>query len=248
MEVGSMRKKRGWNNKNRLSRIILLIFIFMGVTNMDALGFLGFGDSANWKEEVMLHDGQMIIVERSLIRKGRHEVGQEPPIKEHTLTFTPPGSDKSITWKSEYTDDIGHSSLSLLALGIVNGTPYITTKPTRCLAYNKWGRPNPPYIFFKYVDQKWKQITLQEFPVEIKQPNVVLSLESGHNALKSALQSGFVSFEKIKELNSTIKQEEYKTIVRKPLDPKDLCPPPLTGFKAPYPIRQKKTQTTPDKQ
>lgn len=169
--------------------------------------------TTSWKEEVLLHDGSKIIVDRSQIREGRHEIGQGPPIKEHTITFTPPESKKPISWKSEFSADIGESNFGLLALGILNAVPYIATKTTGCLAYNKWGRPNPPYIFFKYIDQQWKQISLAEFPVEIKRPNVVINTY-GHGDVDRAVRSGFISADTIKELNSGFKQEELKTILR----------------------------------
>jgi len=58
----------------------LLISILIVGISMDAFGFLGFGGT-NWKEEVLLHDGGKIIVERSVDRGGRHESGQKPPYK-----------------------------------------------------------------------------------------------------------------------------------------------------------------------
>lgn len=178
-----------------------------------------------WKEEVLLHDGNKIIVTRSQIREGRHEIGQGAPIKEHTITFTPTGSAKAITWKSEFSMDIGHSNFTLLALDIANNTFYVVTKPTGCLAYNKWGRPNPPYVFFKYVDSHWKQILLAEFPAEITKPNVVISTY-GHGDVERAIKSGFVSIANVKELNSGYTQEELKSILRtavKPVGPEG-CP------------------------
>jgi len=127
---------------------------------------LGLGDS--WREEVLLHDGSKIIVKRSQSYGGRHEIGQSPPIKEQDITFTAPGSGKSITWKSEYSEDIGRANFQLLALHILNGTPYVVAAPNLCLAYNKWGRPNPPYVFFKYDGETWQRIPLTEFPAQFK--------------------------------------------------------------------------------
>ena len=211
------------------------------VTKFGLLLMMGVSMSAcseTWKEEVLLHDGGTIIVTRSQTFDGPKNFtigGQGPNIKEHSATFTPAGSNKPITWKSEFTADIGHANLDLLAFDIVNGTPYIVTKPTRCLAYNKWGRPNPPYIFFKYVDQQWKQIPLAEFPAEIKQPNVVIST-GGHNDVDRAVKSGFISADSIKELNSGYQQEELKTILREAMPERALCPQYSSEPKAPIPI------------
>lgn len=186
-----------------------------------------------WKEEVLLHDGSKIVVTRSQIREGRHEIGQGAPIKEHSITFIPTESTKPITWKDDFSADVGHASLALLAVEITNGTPYIVTKPTNCAAYNKWSRPNPPYVFFKYVDSQWKQISLTEFPAEITKPNVVISTY-GHGDVDRAIKSGFVSAANVEELNSGYKQAELKTILRTPMS-NEWCRQP-TSFKAPIPI------------
>lgn len=203
--------------------------------NADA-GFLGFGDTS-WEEEALLHDGSMIIVKRSQSYGGRHEVGQSPPIKVHTITFTLPGSNKSITWTSEYGEDLGRTNFNLLAVHVLNGTPYIVASPNLCLSYNKWGRPNPPYIFFKYDGKVWQRITLEEFPVEFKTLNVTIYL--GEQDVKAMVGLGLVSAEKIKASNSELRQPEYKTILREPLPNSQLCPPEQTGFKAPFPIPPK---------
>jgi len=225
-----MRENHPW-----LKRITKLGLILMVGVNMNACaGLPGLGGTS-WKEEVLLHDGSKIIVERSQIREGRHMIGQGPPIKEHTITFTPPGSNKVITWKDDFTEDVGRARFSLLALDILNGTPYIAIQPTSCITYYKWGRPNPPYIFFKYVDQQWKQISLAEFPVEVKRPNVLIDTY-GHGDVDRAVSSGFVSAASAKEINSSLKQEELKTILRTPIDRQGACPPPTGPDGLPIPI------------
>lgn len=50
----------------------------------------------------------------------------------------------------------------------MNGTPYIVAEPNLCRAYNKWGRPNPPYIFFRFDGKDWKRIPLSELPIEFR--------------------------------------------------------------------------------
>ena len=192
---------------------LVLAFIFTGLTN-NAFGFLGFGDTASWKEEVLLHDGSKIIVERWQKHGGRHELGQRPGIAEHSITFTLPETKKAIKWKDEYSEDVGRSSLELLALDIINGTTYIVTKPVGMLAYNKWGRPNPPYVIFKLEGKVWKRISLAELPVEFKNINLVIVTMNDEEEL---VRQGVISAERVKEFNSSLTQEEYKTIIRTPL-------------------------------
>jgi hypothetical protein len=82
------------------------------------------------------------------------------------------------------------------------------------LSYNKWGRPNPPYVFFKYDSKEWKRIPLSEFPSELKSINVAADTLDDEDKLVSL---GFVTAEKIKELNNEFRQPEYSSILREPL-------------------------------
>jgi len=198
-------------------------------------------DGTSWKEEVLLHDGRKLIVERSQSYGGRHEIGQKPPIKEQSLTFTLPGTNRSITWKSEYSEDIGRVNLTLLALHVLNDTPYIVAEPNLCLAYNKWGRPNPPYVLFKHDGKTWQRIPLSEFPAQFKDINVVVNTLGEAGTIAKAK---VISADTVREFNSQLwrypnEQLQYKTILREPLSTAQLCPPELTGFKAPFPVAPK---------
>lgn len=209
--------------KKRIIFIFILI-LNLGVATVTACGFMGFGDTAKWKEEVLLHDGRKIVVERWQKHGGRHEPGQEPDIKEHSITFTLPGTKQFIRWKDEYSEEIGRSNFKLVALHILNATPYIITTPRLCISYNKWGRPNPPYVIFKYERNAWKRIGLPELPIEFKNINLVITTSGDEEEL---VKLGLASAEKVKELNSSLTQAEYKTIVRTQLNPGALgvsCP------------------------
>ncbi|WHZ22885.1 MAG: hypothetical protein OJF47_001997 [Nitrospira sp.] len=187
------------------------------VTEMSAcalVGALPFGGDS-WQEEVLLHEGSTIVVERTVERGGRHEVGQPPPIKEQTITFTLPESKTRMTWTSEYGEDIGRTNFLLLAVHVLNGTPYLVTEPNLCLAYNKWGRPNPPYVVFKYDGTAWQRIPLADLPVEFTTLNVVISLDSG--IVQKMVKRGLVPVEEIRKLNRALPQPEFKTLLREPV-------------------------------
>jgi hypothetical protein len=76
-------------------------------------------DGTSWKEEVLLHDGTKLIVERSVVRKGRHEIGQKPPIGEERLDFYDNQGQNSIVLGSG--DSLEGASLTLDA----DGTGYV---------------------------------------------------------------------------------------------------------------------------
>ena len=193
------------------------LLLMMGVSMSADAGLFGFGGKS-WKEEVLLHDGSKIVVKRSVDRGGRHEIGQQPPIKEQSLTFALPATNESITWQTEFSEDIGLADFKPILLDIVQGKAYIVTTPMGCLAYNKWGRPNPPYVVFKYEGKEWKRISLQELPVEINSPNLIIS--SPDNEVEKIGKS-LIPAETIKRLNGELTQPEYKIILREALKVKN---------------------------
>lgn len=205
--------------------------LLVGPNSRAEAGLFGFGGDS-WQEEVLLHDGSKLIITRSQTYGGRHEIGQPPPIKEHTVTFTLPGSGKSISWTSEYGEDLGRTNFHLLAVHVLNGTPYLVTEPNLCLSYNKWGRPNPPYVFFKYNGKAWQRILLEAFPTEFTATNVVLGLS--RQFVEAMVKQGVVPVEQIQKWNSQLDQPQYKTILREPM--RDTYCQELKGFKAPFPI------------
>jgi len=208
-----MKKERESNSKPGIGIIFLLVFIFIGVTNMNASGFLGFGNTMEWKEEVQLHDGTKIVVERF------YHLGSKPTFEsterralDETVGFVLPGSNRKVTWTTDFRDRKSEpNSLNLLVLDIVNGTPYIATYAAGCIAYNKWKRPNPPYIFFKYDGNDWKRISLAEFPAEISKVNVIVGRPPAE------LLKPFYTVEQVNEKNHNLDEEIFKTIVRTPI-------------------------------
>jgi hypothetical protein len=193
----------------RVFKTIILV-LTLGISMSVDAGLFGFGGTS-WKEEVLLHDGQKIIVKRSQSYGGRREPGQSPPIKEQEITFTGPNTNKTVTFKSEYGEDIGRANFKLLALHILNDTPYIVASPNLCLSYNKWGRPNPPYVFFKHDGKAWQRIPLSDFPAEFKDINLVINTKGEEKIITA---QSIVSAELIRKLNGELEQLEYKTILR----------------------------------
>lgn len=189
---------------------IFLVFTLWGA----AVAFLGFSSSVSWREEVLLHDGQKIIVKRSQSYGGRHEIGQSAPVKEQDISFELPGTGKKITWKNEYSKDIGRANFELLALHILDDIPYIVTTPRLCLSYNKWGRPNPPYVIFKYTSTSWQRIPFKELPSEFTTLNMTIETKGFE---KEIVGNGVVTPDKIHELNKRLPQPQFQSLLREPL-------------------------------
>lgn len=200
-----------------------------------------FGGSKSWKEEVQLHDGQKIVIERYFNLGGATIESTERKELDETVTFTQTGTNKKVTWKTEFNDVSPEpNDLSILLLDIVNGVPYIATRPAGCIGFNKWKRPNPPYIFFKYDGNDWKRIALEEFPAELTKANVIVG------SPPTELLKSFYTVEQVNEQNRDIHAEGYKTIIRKPFPIEENRCPELVrieggwespgGFKSPIPI------------
>jgi hypothetical protein len=163
----------------RYKRIIQVgLLILIGVAISAAAGL--FGRSKGWKEEVQLLDGSVIVVERVFKLGGyRGLESRDRAELDQTLSFKLPGSNQPITWTTQYRDDTPDpNSLSPLLLNVVQGVPYLATSPAGCIAYNKWGRPNPPYILFKHVNGAWQRIALAEFPAVLVHPNLFPGTDS----------------------------------------------------------------------
>lgn len=190
------------------------LFLMMGFSMTANAGLFGFG-AANWKEEVLLHDGQKVIVERTAKRHGRHEIGPRPPIGDQSISFTLPGTHRQVEWKDEFSEDVGGANFNLMALDVAQGVAYLVVTPAGCLSYNKWGRPNPPYVIFKNQSNEWVRIPLQELPAEIKLPNMLHS--SPDEFAEKRAKSGIVSAEIIRSENARFRQPEYRAILSEAL-------------------------------
>jgi hypothetical protein len=193
-----------------------------------------------WKEEVLLHDGKKIVVERSDTYDSSipHELGQGPPLAEHKTTFMIPRTHQQVTWKSNNRPLLDPDKLHLLALDFLAGVPYVATTPSGSIAYAKWNHPNPPYVFFKYTGE-WKRVPLEEFPEQF-QINVFVHSRQ-HEPYKKKVRTenhayGFVRAQTVAELNREPgSSKEYYSILRAPFDygpPR----PEHKGPKAPHPI------------
>lgn len=153
-------------------------------------------ETASWKEEVALHDGSRMVVDRSQTYGGYRRIDiPHRELIEETWKFTLPGSGKKVHWNNEFGLALSKSSLYLLTLDLVNEVPYIAAVPQDCISYNKWERPNPPYVFMKFDGGRWQRIPLTEFPAELKEANVAVGLP-----LKQ-YRSGTLSIATIKEIN-----------------------------------------------
>lgn len=195
----------------RIGLLILLVTVAAACVSHAGIGKLA-GNS--WKEEVELHNGTNLLVTRTQSYKGRHEIGQAVPVGEHTVSFTLPSTGESYSWTSEYGEELGRTNFKLLAIHVLDNTPYIIAEPNLCLSYNKWGRPNPPYVIYKHTENAWKRIPIEELPPEFKTLNVLINIRPEDIRGISSMRT--ISAATIKTRNAELRKPEHRTILREP--------------------------------
>lgn len=141
-----------------------LILILLGVLIMTGCG----ERTASWKEEVLLHDGKKIVVERSRTRGGTvvKEIGQDPETK-WTIKFRNPyKGDELVSFEVE-------GGVTLMILDFDMGKPYLAMIADRGDAYYSFGCPNPPYVAFTY-DRVWQRIPLDQLLPQFVKTNLTI--------------------------------------------------------------------------
>lgn len=185
-----------------------------------------------WSEAVLLHDGRQIVVERVQNLGGRPTLdARERQMLDETITFTIPDTRRTITWAMSFRDDIPEANgINVVALGIVDDVAYIAGYPAGCIAYNKWQRPNPPQILFKYQGDRWQRVTVVEFPPQVSRANLIVGGPPAEGI------QAFYTVEQVNEENRDIDTPEYKSVVREPVA-RERCPQYSSSPKSPIPLR-----------
>lgn len=193
-------------------RTLLAIGLVMGLSAcIGAVGASGTGGDT-WQEEVLLHDGQKMLIERNQTYGGRSEPAQGGPIADHTIRFIVPKGQQTITWNSPYDRDIGRTSFFLLAVHVKDQVPYVVAEPNLCQSYNKWGRPNPPYVIFKWETNSWQRIGIEALPKEFTTTNVIRSIQQVQARQWSGM--GVIKAEKVAQINGVAETVQYRSILR----------------------------------
>lgn len=139
--------------------VLFILILNLAVTTATACGFMGFGGTEKWKEEVQLSDGRVIVIERErMLESGGDEWssnrrGLKP--KEHYIKFVNPDrSGKMIEWQTIKKSPRKYPEIPLV-LNIDSGYLVIFTLVgvgPDCEVYNK-------YI---YQNGVWSEETLPE--------------------------------------------------------------------------------------
>lgn len=157
-----------------------------------------------WKEEVRLHDGRLIVVERSRVMSGPREPFRSATVGQWTLAFEHPDKPgKKITLEV-------HGGAAPMLLGLADGVPYVAINPRRGDAQYFYNCPDPPYIFFRY-DKEWKRIELAEFPKELVNRNLPSTYKEYRELSE---RGGMITKDQITKIINRDKDQVDQKIVR----------------------------------
>lgn len=135
---------------------LLVAIVIVGIS-LDAFGFLGFGNTLTWQEEVKLLDGRVITVTQ------KNRIEDRTP-REFWMTFKlPEFGNQEIVW---------HENLEPMVLNIYQRKLYVVGTPGTIIEYNQYGRPEPIYIGYRYDNTQWVRIPFNEIPVAIYDANM----------------------------------------------------------------------------
>jgi len=145
-------------------KLLLLIFILL-ITGC-ASASPKRGEFREWQEEVKLNDGRVIVVKQ----KWRCDyIGKNPrgdycgTMREAWIKLNlPEFSNHEIEW---------HEELHPLVLNITNGNLYIVGIADGG-QYLIYGKPQPPYVGFRWDVDGWHQIPFNDIPEEIYMTNM----------------------------------------------------------------------------
>lgn len=181
-----MRNRNRYRTRRRYAWLIVFAAALAGCA----------GGGRYWKEEVVLPDGRVLMVERthslgSQFDGELSDINKLPSAVGFTLDIPLPQGGKA-HWE-------GDRSLYPLAVGLKEGVAYLAASPRTCADYDRWGRPIPPYVFFKYEHGTWQRIAVTEFPDDIRTANLMIGTDSLQSVRE--IERGVVTTEAIRRRN-----------------------------------------------
>ena len=146
--------------------------------------FLYTPSSERWIDEVMLHDGRTIEVERlGFFPSGRGQPNQ------HDLVANNPDTRVTIRWS-------GEKNFQPILLDFQDRTAYLAVIATSVFSdLKQYGCPEIPYVFFRYDEkrERWRQVGAREFPSSLLRANLHERSSQGYTA--RAIPNDFASWQ-----------------------------------------------------
>lgn len=152
--------------KNKRSVIIVVLLVAVVALTIWEWG------KYHWKQEVMLHDGRTLWVDRTTVYRHYGELVQlsHPSPFADGFSFWHPNKWSHITWPL-------NENVRPLLLDFVGDIPYLVTEINGGKHYDM-GCPPHPYAFYKYEDGDWQRIDVRALPQQLQRTNMLPYLDS----------------------------------------------------------------------
>ena len=154
------------------------------------------GGNQEWKEQVILPNGQELIVGRSQTLGSRFErefSAFNAPLGPTSYAVSLPGlNGQAVKWEGEHKDQVP------IAVALNHGTAYLVAIPS-CRTYVNMGRPSPPFLVFRHSGVSWETTTIADFPFEITEANLLIGTDS--QRISNVQDDGLISAKAIRRLN-----------------------------------------------
>ncbi len=124
------------------------------------------GKTVHWKQEVLLQDGRVIIVERISEQTGKIFPENVSMEKSQSIEFENPDTKERISW------DIPRGLLPF-TLDFDHKAPYLVLVAYTVADYNNWGCPNPPYLAYRHDQAGWESIPFDQLPARFEKRNLI---------------------------------------------------------------------------
>ncbi len=124
------------------------------------------GNAVHWKQEVLLLDGRVIIVERESEQTGKLFPQNISMEKSQFIAFTNPDTGEKVSWSIP-------QGLKPYALDFDNRVPYLVLNAYTVADYNTWNCPNPPYLVYRHESGNWVPIPFDQLPDKFVRRNLV---------------------------------------------------------------------------
>jgi hypothetical protein len=165
---GAAETVRGSTRRFRGLGWLLGVLVGLSLSLPGCLGALGGVGGLEWKEEVALQDGRIIVATWQM-----QLVSGEPfqsMAGARRLTFTDPTTGQLVVWENAGRTG---SRLSPTLLDVDGDRLFFVGRAQSGTDYDGFSCPTPPYIVFRYEAGTWVRVTLNELPARLWKANLL---------------------------------------------------------------------------
>ena len=140
----------------KIMSMLTRFFVITGCVIFLLMSRLFTDPEIRWKEEVKLHDGRVIVVDRWAKRQWMGELGHRGLPLWSEIKTKNPNTGAEINWYEDAGSDA-------YVFDFIGDTAYLAVRISFYQPCKKYDFPKRDFVFFKF-DGIWKKISIEEFP------------------------------------------------------------------------------------